>query len=71
MRNDRVSRFERRTPTPTAGLEARYVGGRRRRARLWPLCTVLRRVERLVEAEEAQERDSPFSTAAGGDEPNA
>ena len=47
------------------------VGGRRRRMRLWPLHAVLRRVERLVEAEESEERESLYSSAAGGDEPNA
>ena len=71
MRNDRASRFERHTATPTPGLDMNLVGGRRRRARLWPLHAVLRRVERLVDAEESQERDSLYSAFAGGDDPNA
>ena len=71
MRNDRSSHFERHTATPTAGLDTPLVGGRRRRMRLWPLRAVLRRVERLAEAEESEERESLYSAVAGSDEPNA
>ena len=71
MRNVRTRPFHRRTDRPCA-----YPGGeprsRRTAPRLWPVRTVLRRVERLIEAEEAQEcEDSPYSLFAGGDEPNA
>ena len=72
MRSNRARHFERRNATPNAGREAGLLlGGRRRGARLWPLRTVLRRVERLVEAEEALERESMYSNASGGDDPNA
>ena len=72
MRSLRVTRFRRGPATPTVRQGDAPLGVRRQARRLWPILTVLRRVERLVEAEETQEReDNPFAATWGGDEPNA
>ena len=68
----RVRTMSRPKTIPFACSYGTRSAGRAVGRRLWSVHTVLRRVERLVEAEEGGDQmDNPFDLAFEGEEPNA